>query len=285
MRFAVIAGGALVPLCADSMDQWSGSARATTSAAMWATWAVSLLCVLVPSSVSLTVIRLVWPSSVVITGVTVVDGANVGSVVALSLAVVASLLVFSADVGDTFVQVSAYGDERRHLLRCPPMMIFVQVTAWLVWVSSIAMGATFAIDSNTVPLTLATIVALVSSTILPRRFHRFSRRWLVQVPAGLVVHDHVVLAETAMFMATNVESVDAVESGSTDAADLGGGSRGTAIRIVLKDLETIVLAPTRHNPGGTAIHARSVTVFPSRPGRTLAELTTPPPSTTSPRSS
>ena len=32
----------------------------------------------------------------------------------------------------------------------------------------------------------------------PRRWHQLSRRWLVFVPAGLVVHDPVVLAETLM---------------------------------------------------------------------------------------
>lgn len=285
MRVAVVAGGAIAPLCGDAIDEWSPAARAVTNVAFWAAWAISLLCILVPSSISLTAIRLGCPTSIVTSGVVVAADGDTGSGLALTLAIVASLLVFSAEVGNSFVQVSAYGDERRHLLRCSPMMAMIQLLAWTVWVSTIVGAAAFAIDRGWVAAAILGVVAVALSWLLPRRFHRYSRRWLVQVPAGLVIHDHVVLAETAMFPARDVRSVDAVTIGTTDAADLTGGCRGAALRVTLGDFETVVLAATRAEPGGKAIHVRSMLVCPSRPGRTLGELTTPPPSTTSPASS
>lgn len=285
MRAAVIACGAVAPMCAATLDAWSDGARIATNVAIWTAWAGCLLCVLVPSSISLTALRLSCPTLIVSSAIVASSDGDGGALIALAVTIVATLLVFSADVGDSFVQVSAYGDERRHVLRCPPTMIVIQAVAWALWVSTIAVVAVLAIDRNWLAAAVLTVVAVAMSWALPRRFHRYSRRWLVQVPAGLVIHDHVVLAETAMFLASNVRSVDAVAMGSTEAADLTGGCRGTALRITLGDFETVVMAATRTDPGGKAIHVKSMTVCPSRPGRTLGEMTTPPPSTTSPAAS
>ena len=285
MRAAVVACGVVAPLCGATLDEWSSGARLATIIALWVAWAVCLLCVLVPSSISLTAVRLSSPTSIVCTAFVVANDGDVAALVALVLTVVTTLLVFSADVGDSFVQLSAYGDERRHLLRCPPAMIVIQVLAWAVWMSTIVATALFAIDRRWVVAVVLGVTAIALSSLLPERFHRYSRRWFVQVPAGLVIHDHVVLAETAMFLAANVRAVDMVTLGDTDAADLTGGCRGAALRVTLADFETVVLAATRTDPGGKAIHVKSMTVCPSRPGRTLGEMTTPPPNTTSPASS
>ncbi len=44
-----------------------------------------------------------------------------------------------------------------------------------------------------VPGVLLTAAAVALGWFLGRRFHRLARRWLVLVPAGVVVHDHLVL--------------------------------------------------------------------------------------------
>jgi hypothetical protein len=116
-----------------------------------------------------------------------------------------------------------------------------------------------------VPLSIA---AAGLAWFLGRRFHRLARRWLVVVPAGFVIHDHVVLAETAMFPRGSVASV-ALALAGTEAADLTGLAAGHAMEIALHGTETVVLAPTRAAPGGTALHVRAVLLAPSRPGRAL----------------
>lgn len=286
MRATVIASVITPPAVSTGTDAWNDVARVVTSVAAWALWAVALLCVLVPASVSLTAIRLSTPALALLSiGALITDPSGFGTV-AVALTVAATMLVLSADVGESFVQLSAYGDERRHLLRCSPAMIVTLVLAWAVWATSGALMVVAANADAGVPALVATVVFVGCCTALPVRFHRFSRRWLVRVPAGLVVHDHVVLAETAMFPARTVTAVSSSPGRDSDqAADLTGGCRGAGLRIDLVDFETVVLAATRADPGGRAIHARSVTVCPSRPGRALGELTTPPPSTTSPSTS
>ena len=49
-------------------------------------------------------------------------------------------------------------------------------------------------------------VAVVVGAVLWRTYHRFALRWLVLVPAGVVVHDPVVLGETLMVRAALMKS-------------------------------------------------------------------------------
>jgi hypothetical protein len=95
------------------------------------------------------------------------------------------------------------------------------------------------------------------------------------VPAGIVIHDHVVLAETAMFMNNAIVQIS-TETAQSEAADLSSKCPGLGLVIVLKDFDTIVLAATPKTPGGSAIHVKSMRVCPTRPGRALTELTSAP---------
>jgi len=185
------------------------------------------------------------------------------------------LLVMSGEIGNSFVQLAAYGDERRFLLRCPPAMLVVQVLSWLVWVALTIVAINLLASDVLILGAIVAVAALLLTIALPRRFHRFSRRWLVSVPAGLVIHDHVVLAETAMFMLNAVIEIG-IETAQSEAADLSGKCAGLGLVITLKDFDTVVFAGTPKTPGGSAIHVKSMRVCPTRPGRAVTELTSAP---------
>jgi hypothetical protein len=137
-----------------------------------------------------------------------------------------------------------------------------------------------------VPAVIATVVAAAGLWLLPRRWHQLSRRWLVAVPAGLVVHDPVVFWDTLMLPRPQVTSVGLAELGATDAIDLTGPTPGVAVEIRLGSPATAVLAP---HPGDTqrrTVAVQALLVAPTRPGAALAEAShrgyaaqTPPPST------
>jgi hypothetical protein len=101
--------------------------------------------------------------------------------------------------------------------------------------------------------------------------YRLARRWLVVVPSGIVIHDHVALAETLMVTIPNVAGAGLALVGS-EAADLTGPAAGHAIEIQLRESATVLLPVTRDHPAGRAIHARSVLIAPSRPGRALRAM-------------
>ena len=273
LRIAALATGATVPLLTDRIDALSSGATTLSSIALWATWAIVLLCILVPSAVSLTAMRLVAPAHLAITVILVVgalvDESDALTVLALVPTLVTTIVAMSADIGSNFVQSSAYGDEFRVPLLPSVPFVIVLVVSWSIWVASLVVGALALTREAWVAGGILVAVGVILGVILPRRFHRFSRRWLVVVPAGLVLHDHVVLAETAMFPRDAIRSV-VVTRRDSEVADLSGRGRGTGVAVELLDFDTVVLAATPNQPGGSALHVKTWWVRPSRPGRAIS---------------
>src|SRR6185295_5972803 len=75
---------------------------------------------------------------------------------------------------------------------------------------------------------IAAIVAAALTWLLLPRFNALSRRWFVVVPAGVVVHDQVVLSETVMVTRANLAGVELALEG-TGAADFTGPAGGHAV--------------------------------------------------------
>jgi hypothetical protein len=233
---------------------------------------VVLTASLVPTTVSLTVVRLVSPCAVVAAFVSATRPAGSFVIVsAVIVAIVAVSLAHSAEFGGVFVQGSAYGDETRFPLRPPgPLVISLLPLGWALVATAIVSGPLLLAARSYVLGAAVTAFGVALAWLFGRRCHRLARRFLVLVPAGMVVHDHLVLSDTSMFRKSDIASIG-LALDKTEAADLTGKALGNAVEIVLKDFDTVVLAGTPKKPGGTALHVLAVLVSPSRPGRMLAE--------------
>ena len=207
--------------------------------------------------------------------VALVFGADADDVLALGVpAVVATVLVAAAETGRLYIQASAYGDEQRFGLRPPLGYLTAVVTTWLIWVSAVITTPLAWAAAAWVPAVVASVVAVAGASTLPRRWHQLSRRWLVFVPAGLVVHDPVVLADALMLPRRTVAAVEANELGHGTAAtavDLTGPTPGLAVEIRLRQPVTAVLARRPTEPRGTPVQCAAVLVSPTRPGAVLTE--------------
>ncbi len=115
---------------------------------------------------------------------------------------------------------------------------------------------------------LLCVLALAGAVLLGPRWHRLSLRWFVLVPAGVVVHDPVVLADTFPLRTAQVASIR-LAAADTEAADLTGPASGYAVEVATTESVTAVFAFTPAEPNGKAIHLRSFLIAPSRPGRAL----------------
>jgi hypothetical protein len=85
----------------------------------------------------------------------------------------------------------------------------------------------------------------------------------------LVIHDHLVLAETLMLRRAEIGRLHLAPAG-TEAADLTGPAAGHAIEILTTESVTAIRAATPAKPTGTAIHLTACLVSPTRPGAALA---------------
>ena len=120
-------------------------------------------------------------------------------------------------------------------------------------------------QGGVIPGAAVTAIGIVLAVRVPRRLHRLSRRWLVIVPAGIVVHDHMVLAETLMVRRSQTRDLSvAIENG--EAADLTGGVMGSRVIIALSTAEKVILTPITMRTLGTgeALHVQMFSVAPRR---------------------
>ncbi len=271
---------ALVVILAASMTVAIGNAAETRSAAAapvatiaWGLATMAMVVALVvPGPLALTVMRVLAPATVPTAVCALALGAGaLWGTLAVVAAVLTTMVALSAEVAEALVQGSAYGRECRLPLRTPALLLMPMLLVWSVW-CMLVLSAILELSAQRWPAGVSLLVlAGALGWLLAQRLHRFSRRWLVVVPAGIVVHDAVALGETLMVPRANV-AVAHLAPADTQAADLTGPAAGHALEIVLRDMELVVLAPNVNEPKGRALHVQSILVAPSRPGRALTAL-------------
>ena len=233
----------------------------------WLLWTSVAASLLVPSPTSLTIVRIIVPLSVVVS-------IAASQPLAIFCSVVALIVCASPVFVDAMVQGGAYGDESRFALRTPLPYVVPAIIAWLLYTAALIGGSLLlAAQQYIVGAVLVAIGILLSRTI-PQRLHRLARRWLVLVPVGIVVHDHLVLHETIMAPSAKILSV-ARTSDVGEAADLTGGVFGERITIALTEADKVILSKITAKALGTteALHVKMFCIAPRRLTAALSAIT------------
>jgi hypothetical protein len=260
------------PAVAAALDGRSGAVRGVTIVGLWLGWALGLLASLVPVPAALTAVRLLAPGAPVVAVAAAIGGAGaVASGVAVSVALVATVLAATAEMGEWFVQGAAYGDESRFVLRPPgPLLAGPLELLWAALAGAWGAGPLLLASRQWIAGAVVTAVGAVLAAVLVPRFHLLALRWFVFVPAGVVVRDPFVLAETLMVRRTAVARLGLAPADTT-ATDLTANALGPAVEVAFAALTTIALPATRRGGERRAIDAAALLVSPSRPGRLVAE--------------
>ncbi len=220
-------------------------------------WGAGVVAALLPRSASLTVLRLL----------------GVG-------------FLFPAALVDEFVDGSSYGPERRFALRTPVGVLLGPVElAWLAVVVPLLVGPTLLAGTEWAAGAVLVVIGVAIARPAVRSLHQLARRWIVFVPAGIVLHDPIVLTDAVLIPKQLLRSLAPALEG-TDARDLTGGAPGLVVEIGLT--EPTPIGVLTHRRQGETIEVERLLVVPARPGALLAEAaqrglaTSPPPTTTSP---
>ncbi|MEP7203489.1 MAG: hypothetical protein ABI894_12815 [Ilumatobacteraceae bacterium] len=253
----------------DALGGRSAAVRTTVMIVAWLVLGIGVVALVVPSALGLTVMRMAAALAFGAAVVSWVGGAGPtagGCFVACTL--ICGLLVGGAGFGQRCVQASAYGDEHRFLLRPPASFLLPVALAGLVWTAAMVAAPLLLASGTWLFGVFAALVAVSFTWLLLPRFDVLSRRWLVFVPAGIVVHDPVVLGETVMVATPDIAGIE-LALADTEAADLTGPAAGHAVEITIRSMATVLLAPTKDKPRGTALHVQSFIIAPTRPGLVL----------------
>lgn len=257
---------------ASAADGRSARAENVTLIGWWTMAAVVVVALVACGPLGVTTLRISVPTGAIVAVAALVAGAStVSGAAALIAATVTVAVAFAPETAEACLQVAAYGDERRLPLRPPAAMQAPMLVAWVVWVV-VCLTGVLLLSAGRYLLAVPTLALAAAITwALVGRLRRFACRWLVCVPAGLVVHDPVVLAETLMVMRANVLNAR-LALADTEACDLTGPSAGHALEIALRTPVPVVLAPPRNRQKAAALQASAILVAPTRPGRALRAL-------------
>ena len=260
------------PAFAAALDPTTSHVRTAGSAALWAVWAANLLAMLVPAPVTLTVVRIVAPAAPVAAIWAAVTGRPSASSAAAALVSTlgAAALALAPAVGRAFVNAPAYPNERRHLLRLPgALLIGLVPLAWAVVVAVPPAVVLLAAADMGLWATVALVFGAPAAVSAARSLHSLSKRWLVLVPAGLVLKDAMALVDPVLFRRQVVLALRPAPAGS-DSLDLTLGAPGLALEILLTEKVPMTLVRAKERRGEAGASARLL-VTPTRPGAVLAD--------------
>ncbi len=257
------------PALAAALDAASGPVRLVASAGLWLGWAVGMVAAFAPHPIALTALRVVAPAGVVAAVVAAV--AEHPSALAVAWSTVACAWAFAPAFGATCVNGPAYPNERRFLLRPPgPLLMGPLPTFWILSVAGIGAGPLLLAARQWALGGLALLVGWPLAFLLLKSLHNLSRRWAVFVPAGVVLHDPVVLFDPELFKRQDITAFRLATPADAGHLDLSQRAPGPGIAMEVDELTTItMLKPGRRE--GVAVHATGLRFTPTRPGAVLEE--------------
>jgi len=245
-------------------------APVTTVAAigLWLGWGLTLAATLIPHPLTLTLLRVAAPAGLAVAVWAAVDGE--ADPVALGAAAVAAMVPFSPVVGEWLVNGAAYGDERRLPLRVPaPLLLGPLELAWALSLAGVTAGPLLLAARQWIAGGAALAVGVPLAVISFRSLYGLARRWLVFVPAGVVVHDPMTLADPVLLRRGMIRSFGPAPADTT-ATDLTQRAAGLALEIELVEpVDLGLVQPRSRTADMTAVDR--LLVVPTRPGEAVEE--------------
>ncbi len=268
---AVAAGAWFGDLILPELRPDGGGARSTVTLALWLAYLVVLAALLLPGARAATVVRIAMPAGALQLWIAASGSADASDPVAL-IGLIASLLgtgiVLLPAYAEAHVNAASYGDERRFLLRPPgPILVALIVPMWAVSVAGVAVGPLLLTGRGWAAGIVAAAIGLPAAAFAAHTLYRLASRWLVFVPNGVVVHDHMAATEPLPLGRRDIASISPAPA-DTSAVDLTAQAFGMALEL---RLNRPVKAGVR--TGRNRSDERSLTallVSPSRPAAVLA---------------
>ncbi|WP_421118919.1 hypothetical protein ACE2AJ_16350 [Aquihabitans daechungensis] len=271
--WVVLALAAAGPV-ADALDPRSTPVAATVAAAAWTTWGAALVALLVPRTLSLTIARILIPAGAVgaIVVVAIGDDSTLADAVTVVVAALVIVAVLAPWTTDAFVDGSSYGPERRIALRTPLALVLLAVMTWVVVVTGVAGAVLLLAAAQWVAGAVAVAIGAAVAWFGARSIHQLSKRWLVLVPTGLVIHDPLVMPEPQLFLRQTMDRLGPAEGdvGETvTTEDLTAGAAGLVMSITLTEPVELLV---RDGSRGTTLRPVDRVLFsPALPAQLLAE--------------
>ena len=255
-------------MLAAALHSYTPSFRTACAVGLWVLWGATALAAMTLRPFALGFVRIwmpaglaaaVWAVGARSAATQPVANGQLGeATLGLAIAAIAAMASLVPSVGMAFADRQDTSSpntsiERRLLLRPPAAVAFILVP--LVWATTIAGSISGPLLLSAERWVLGAVVLAVGLAVAFRGYQSLlvlARRWVVFVPAGIVLHDPLTLGDEAILLPkSGIKSLQVVSAsarrqaaatrktltGSTPrtAADLCAGSLGAAIELLLHE--------------------------------------------------
>lgn len=258
----VTAGAAVT----DALAPWSDAPRLTAAVLLWAGWTVVVVATLIPRPVALTIMRVALPIAFGVAVTTAASGrpATLASVAAIGSSLAAFALGTRGDFARRCAQGAAYGDEDRFPLKVPPgLLLGILPFAIALVGAAVILGPLLLANREWATGVVVLVVCGASSVVVLRLVHQLSLRWVVLVPAGIVIADPLTLTDPVLFPRPGIVGfgpADPSRRPPEGACDLRlGASFGSCALLLAEEADLMRRERTR----GVAVRANLVLVTPT----------------------
>lgn len=258
------------PALSDALDGWSTGPATVAAVLLWTAWAAGLVALFAPRPWGITTLRLVAPGAVLVAIASAWSTTGAAAALAIVIAVVAALTALSSPVAHAAADRLAYGIERRFPLRVPLALAGGPLPLAVVLVlAGISSGPLLLADGRIVPGVIAVVVGIPLAAILVRSLSALDRRWIVLVPAGMVVADPLLLLDPVLLPRANVARITRRKEVEIPpfTLDLRLGTLAGTVEIKLHEPATFGRHRRRRV---TMVEAPALLVSPLRPEALLA---------------
>lgn len=252
---------------AEALDGWERAPSLVATTILWAAWMSGLVALLAPRPWGLTLLRVVAPATIGVNAAAFADLGTSSAMVAVSASVVATTCALSAPVAEAAGNALAYGDERRYPLRIPTPLLAAPVPVAVAAVAAPALAPLLLAAGEPTAGVLLLVLGTPVALVLLRALHSLARRWVVLVPAGVVIVDPLTLVDPVLVRRELVERLGP-PSGARDALDLRLGTTTGTLELHTREPATFLRRSGR--AGGALVQADTVLVAPVRPAALLA---------------
>ena len=254
----------------DVIAPWSRATQILAAVLLWAAWFAGVVALLAPRPWGFTILRVVAPCAAVLAVASAWSAPGPTAALAIASAVIAMIASLSSPVAHACAASTAYGPERRFPLRVPlsllagPLPVSVAVVGF-----GIASGPLLLASGNVIAGIGALIAGVPVVAVLVRSLTALDRRWIVLVPAGLVVVDPLTFPDPVLLPREAIASISRTpfaarghERGSRhDEAEILVGGRGPLL-LTCRAPGTFL---RRAGRGRVSLEADRLRVSPVRP--------------------
>ena len=260
------------PSLADSFNDFKLLLRTAVSISLWTFWVLILLSTLIATPISLAIIRIGAPAAAALSLWSALEtSGSVSGIIGLAASAITACVALSAPLGDKFSDGASYGDERRFLLRAPgPVLLLLGPLAWLTSVAGLTVGPILLLNKNFLLGSLISLCGFPLAALASNAIYQLGKRWLVLVPAGILLHDHLSVGDPTLIPRNQLANFSPAKV-ETNALDLSQNSFGLSLEIqCLTPLSMMLRTGTRKTTNETSI-VESFLINPVRPNVLLAE--------------